>query len=52
MTIAQIVYDNERYFFSHDDIHEKVGFDQFSTLKIVLVMRRITYLTPVITFFS
>jgi len=24
MTIAQIVYDNERYFFSHDDIHSKV----------------------------
>ena len=24
MTIAQIVYDNERYFHSHEDIFEKV----------------------------
>ena len=25
MTIAQIVYDNERYFHSHEDIFEKVS---------------------------
>lgn len=36
MTIAQIVYDNERYFFSHDDIHHKVR----STLNILFAAIR------------